>query len=99
MNIKMILTVVAITFSVASTQQGWAKEQTVHMHVSGMTCGICPISVRHRVLQMQGVHSVHVDINKAQAVITYEDSQQSPQAMADAITTLGYPTQIKGDKQ
>ena len=69
------------------------------MHVSGMTCGTCPISIRHRALQMKGVHAATADINTASASVTFEDSEQSPQAIAQAITKLGYPATIMDAKQ
>jgi len=93
-----ILSVVLILVNVVFAHQAWAVEQAVRMHVSGMTCGLCPISVKHRALQMQDVHSASVDIDKAQAIITYEDSEQSPQAIAQVITELGYPTTITGEE-
>jgi len=96
---KILLTIAFLSFAAISTQQGWAQEQTVSMHVAGMTCGTCPISVRHRAMQMKGVHSASVDITTAQATIAYEDSEQSPQAIAQAITKLGYPTTITGIKK
>jgi len=85
--------------TVAYAQTGFAQEQTVSMHVSGMTCGTCPISVRHRAMQMKGVHSASVDLDAALATITFENSEQSPQAIAQAITKLGYPATITGAKQ
>jgi len=54
-------------------------------------------------MQMKGVHAVVVDYEaataSATATITYEDSEQSPQAIAQAITELGYPATTTGVKQ
>jgi len=44
------------------------------------------------------VHAVAVDINTASATVTFEDSEQPPEAIAQAITKLGYPTTIKETK-
>ena len=57
-----------------------------------------PISIRHRAIQMKGVHTASVDIDSALATVTYEDREQSPQAIAQAITELGYPTTITAKK-
>ncbi|WP_038247055.1 cation transporter [Ghiorsea bivora] len=95
---KTILLTALCSLVAISAQNGLAQEQTVTIHVSGMTCGTCPISVRHRALQMKGVHEASVDINTSLASVTYEDSEQSPQAIAQAITDLGYPATIKGKK-
>ncbi len=89
---RMILTAVFLSITAMHAQSGAAQEQTVTMHVSGMTCGTCPISVRHRALQLKGVHTAAVDLDSATATVTYEDSEQSAQAIARAITELGYPT-------
>ena len=92
---KRMIILAALTFIVtANVQNSVAQEQTVTMHVAGMTCGTCPISVRHRALQMKGVHSASVDIDTALATVVYEDSEQSPQVIAQAITKLGYPTTV-----
>ncbi len=82
-----------------SAQQSWAEERSVTLHISGMTCGTCPISVRHRAMQMPGVHAATADLQTASATITYEDREQSAQAIAQAITDLGYPAVIAGSKQ
>ncbi len=96
---KIILTAAFISFVTLSAQQGWTQEQTVRMQVSGMTCGICPISIRHRAMQMKGVLSATADIKTTSATVTFEDSQQSAQAIAQAITQLGYPAVIKEEKK
>ncbi len=95
---KMMLTAAFLSMVAMYAQHGAAHEQTVSMHVSGMTCGTCPISVRHRALQLKGVHAAVVDLNTATATVTYEDSEQTPQAIARAITKLGYPTTVKEKK-
>jgi len=96
---KTILATAFLSLVILFAQTGLAQEQTVSMHVSGMTCGTCPISVRHRALQMKGVHSATVDLDTALATVTFDDSEQSPQAIAQAITKLGYPATITGAKQ
>ena len=96
---RMILTAAFLSITIMHAQTGAAQEQTVTMHVSGMTCGTCPISVRHRALQLKGVHTAAVDLDTATATVTYEDSEQSPQAIAQAITKLGYPATIRKAKQ
>jgi len=96
---KILLATAFLLFTTLSAQSSLAQEQTVSMHVSGMTCGTCPISVRHRAMQMKGVRSAVVDINTSLATVVYEDNEQSPQAIAQAITKLGYPATITAVKQ
>ncbi len=92
---KIFLTTAIFSMMALYAQNGTAQEQIVTMHVSGMTCATCPISVRHRALQLKGVRAANVDLNTATATVTYEDSEQSPRNIAQAITKLGYPTVIK----
>jgi len=92
---RIILPAIFLSIAAMHAQNGAAQEQTVTMHVSGMTCGTCPISVRHRALQLPGVHTAAVDLDTATATVAYEDSEQSPQVIAHAITELGYPATIK----
>ena len=96
---RMILPIVFLSMTAMHAQNSAAQEQTVTMHVSGMTCGACPISVRHRALQLKGVHTAAVDLDTATAIVTYEDGEQSSQAIAQAITQLGYPATIRKAKQ
>lgn len=92
---RMMLSIVFISIAAMHAQDGAAQERTVVLHVSAMTCGTCPISVRHRALQLKGVHATAVDLDTATATVTYEDSEITPQAIAAAITTLGYPATVR----
>lgn len=91
---RFALSFVFLSMTAIYAQNGAAKEQTVTMHVSGMTCGACPVTVRHRALQLKGVHAARVDLERATATVTYDDGEQSPQAIAAAITALGYPARV-----
>jgi len=94
----VLITALFLSMTVMHARNGAAQEQTVTMHVSKMTCSSCTITIRHRALQMKGVHAAAVDYKTATATITYEDSEQSPQAIAETITKLGYPATINNAK-
>ncbi len=99
---KILLAAALFSMTVIYAQDGSAQEQTVTIHISGMTCSTCPVTVRHRAIQMKGVHEAIVDYEaataSATATITYEDSEQSAQEIAQAITKLGYPATITDKK-
>ena len=95
---KTIFTAICLAWGLIAASPLQAKERTVTLRVSGMTCGTCPISVRHRAMQMKGVHAATADLNTASATVTFDDREQSAQAIAQAITQLGYPATIT-DKQ
>jgi mercuric ion binding protein len=95
---RMVLTTLFISMTFILSQPGAAQEQTATIHVSGLTCSACLVAVRHRALKLKGVHAAAADMDTAStatAKITYEDSEQSPQAIAQAITELGYPATVK----
>jgi len=96
---KIILTSLFLVLILLPARYALAKEATTVLHVSGMTCSTCPITIRHRVLKMKGVHKALVERSSATATITFEDSEQTPEAIAKAITRLGYPTAVKGEKK
>ncbi len=96
---KILLVTIFFSITAIYVQNSAAQEQTATMHVSGMTCATCPISVRHRALQLKGVHSAAVDLDTALATVTYEDSEQSPRTIAQAISKLGYPTTVTDTKR
>ncbi|MDX8383662.1 MAG: heavy metal-associated domain-containing protein [Ghiorsea sp.] len=93
---KIVLMLPIFWVMITYAQLSEAKEKSVTMQISGMSCGTCSISIRYRVMQMKGVYAVVVDIDAASATVAYDDSQQSPSGIADAITKLGYPTRISG---
>jgi len=96
---KMILPAILISMTAIYAQNSVAQEQTVIMHVSDMTCGTCPISIRHRALQLTGVHTASVDLATASATVSYDDDKQSAQNIAQSISELGYPATIMDAQQ
>jgi len=92
---KRILTAVFLSVFFIPTGYALAKEATAVLHVSGMTCSTCQITIRHRVMKMKGVSKAVVKRASATATVTFEDTEQTPAAIARAITKFGYPTVVK----
>lgn len=63
---------------------------TTTIKVQGMTCNHCVMRVAKALKALPGVQDAQVDLNKAQAVITYEDSKVSPEKFSSAIVEAGY---------
>jgi len=95
---KIIFTALLLSVLLLPARHALAKEATTVLHVSGMTCSSCPITIRRRVLKMKGVRKAVVEMSTATATVTCEDTDQSPDDIAAAITKLGYPTEIKGER-
>ncbi len=94
---KIILMAVFLLSLFVPSNHVFAKEVTAVLHVSGMTCSACPITIRRRLLTMRGVSKAVVKMAAGTATVSFEDNVQSAAAMADAITKLGYPTTLKGE--
>jgi periplasmic mercuric ion binding protein len=70
----------------------WAATKTVTLHVAGMTCSACPITVKKALNGVQGVSKVEVNFDKKQAVVTFDDAKTDTKALMKATTDAGYPS-------
>lgn len=74
----------------------FAAERTVTLAVKNMTCASCPYIVRESLSAVPGVTKVNVSFEKKTAVVTFDDSRASVEALSAASTKAGYPTQAIG---
>lgn len=70
----------------------WAAMQTVTLSVPGMTCAACPITVTVALNQVSGVSQVEVSYADLEAVVTFDDTRTSVEALTQATTNAGYPS-------
>ncbi len=74
----------------------WAAPKTVTLAVPGMTCATCPITVKKALTKVTGVTKVDVDLDKLQAVVTFDDAKTTVTALTKATTDAGYPSTVQG---
>src|SRR5262245_16011769 len=55
-----------------------------------MTCAACQARVQRTLVRQPGVRDAAVNLMTRTASVTYDPSEPSPQAFADAIRTTGY---------
>nr|WP_240126221.1 mercury resistance system periplasmic binding protein MerP [Thermomonas alba] len=72
-----------------------AATQTVTLSVPGMTCAACPITVKKALSKVDGVSRIEVDIDKREAIVTFDDSKASVAALTDATRNAGYPSTVR----
>jgi len=91
----------SIAFAIAATLTGsaWAATKTVALDVPGMTCPTCPITVKEALNKVPGVSKIDIDLSKKQAIVTFDDSKTSTQALVAATTNAGYPSTPEAAKQ
>jgi mercuric ion binding protein len=71
----------------------WASPKTVTLNVSGMTCPVCPITVKKSLEKVPGVSKVDVRFEKKQVLVTFDDAKTNTDALVKATTNAGYPSQ------
>ncbi|WP_441006719.1 mercury resistance system periplasmic binding protein MerP [Acidithiobacillus thiooxidans] len=52
---------ILLALSVALSAPAWAATKAVTLSISGMTCGVCPITVRTALQRVPGVEKVGID--------------------------------------
>ncbi|MBB3140307.1 mercury resistance system periplasmic binding protein MerP [Halomonas organivorans] len=79
-----------------------AALQTMTLSVPGMTCAACPITVKAALNKVDGVARVDVSYPDREAVVTFDDTRTSVEALIEATTNAGYPstpTSSKSDRE
>lgn len=69
-----------------------AATKTVTLSVPGMSCATCPITVKKALGKVDGVARTEVSLDKRTAVVTFDDSRTSLEALARATADAGYPS-------
>ena len=63
--------------------------------IEGMTCASCTTTAERALTRLKGVSGVRVTYEPSEAHVQFDPSMISADALADAITNVGYPTRIK----
>jgi len=72
-----------------------AAVRTTSLSVPGMTCVICPITVKKALSRVEGVNTVSVSFEKREATVTFDDSKTTVDALTAATANAGYPSKAK----
>lgn len=73
----------------------FAVEQTVKLDVQGMTCASCPYQVQSALKRIDGVTNIEVSLQKALAVVTYDDAKADVALLTKATADAGFPSTLK----
>ncbi|MFC4389160.1 copper chaperone CopZ [Gracilibacillus marinus] len=60
------------------------------LHVQGMTCGHCKMSVEEALQELSGVTKAEVSLEEGTVTVTYNEEAVSSDAMVEAIEEQGY---------
>ncbi len=90
-NMKALLG--SLLTTLVLTVSAWASPQVVTLNVPGMTCPVCPITVKKALEKVQGVSKVDVRFEKKQVLVTFDDAKTNTDALVKATTNAGFPSQ------
>ena len=89
---KTLITVLAL--SAALSALAWAATQTVTLSVPGMTCATCPITLKKALNKVEGVEKIEVNLEKKEALVTFDDAETTVEALLEATKNAGYPSTV-----
>lgn len=73
---------------------------TVRLHISGMTCGSCPVTARTALRRLQGVFSAAVTLEDSLGIVRYDPRKLTPAQIGAHLTRLtGYGARVLPDTQ
>ncbi len=84
-----------IALMLLAAAPAWAGEKTATVKVYGMDCPSCAKGVAGSLKALPGVKSADVSVEKAQAVVVYEDTQVTLEQLKKRIEKSGYTTTPK----
>jgi mercuric ion binding protein len=61
-----------------------------------MTCVSCPVIVKQSLAAVRGVGAVKISLSAGTAVVTFDDSKTSVDALTKATRDAGYPSTLDG---
>ena len=72
-----------------------AATRTVTLAVPGMTCPLCPVTIKKSLEKVTGVGEVSSDLARKTVTISYDETKTRPAALIQATTNAGYPSSVQ----
>ena len=92
---KKVRNAALIAILASSSAAALAGTKTVTLAVPGMDCEACPITVRKALSRVPGVAKVSASLARKEAVVTYDDSKATLDALTKATANAGYPSTVR----
>jgi mercuric ion binding protein len=64
------------------------------LEVSGMTCSLCPLTVRKALERVPGVLQAKADLDTKRAEAKHDPDKVSAEALAKAVSNAGFPARV-----
>ena len=89
----MSLVLLAFAFGIMPTAV-LAETRSVNLIVPTMDCGMCPITVRKALENLDGVEQAKVDFDDKTARVIFDDAKVSVERLMQATKNAGYPSEV-----
>jgi periplasmic mercuric ion binding protein len=86
--------ILAVAVLLAASGSAMAAGKTVTLLVPGMSCPVCPVTVKKALKGVNGVNEVSVDFDSKKAVVSYDDTKADVHALQQATDNAGYPSSV-----
>ena len=84
---------------VAVASAAESQEATVALHVDGMTCASCSLTVRVTLERLDGVSAAVVSVKDKRAQVTYDPTKVTPKQMVDVVNSAGYLARVAAERE
>ena len=64
------------------------------LNVDGITCEHCVKTIKEAIVNVVGIFSVQVNIEKKQVIIEFDEKQAKPEDLIDKITEAGFEVRM-----
>ena len=92
---KTIRIASVVLAALAASSGVMAAVQTITLDVPGMTCSSCPVTVKKALMKVDGVQQVKTNLDKKEAVVTFDNARTSAAKLSVASGDAGYPVTVK----
>jgi mercuric ion binding protein len=99
MNVRALMFAAILGLGTLMSVPAFSAQQTIVLEVPGMSCPVCPVTVRKSLEKVPGVVKAVVTYEPKEAVVTYDDTQTTPEALMEATSNAGYPSTVKGARR
>jgi copper chaperone CopZ len=91
----LIISVVAMLLTLAFfVSAGATADKVAVLRTAGMTCAGCVADIEGALQGKEGIASLKIDRDAGLVTIAYDSGKAAPEALAEAVTGLGYGSSI-----
>ncbi len=81
-----------------TTSPIFAATQMVTLRVPGMTCAVCPITIREALKKVPGVIKIRPSLKRKVVSVSYDDKKTNIKQLEKTMRNAGYPATVQPGK-